>query len=329
MEYAPVTGALCCYHAYKQMLPAKRPLILLLEVPFFYFVCTVLNWNGFAIAAAFIHLVWRYVRCTGADEPVEGSVFVTGCDSGMGETTAFHLAGVGYHVFAGCYLTESFAKYESLPNVTPIQIDVSDEKSVAAAAAAVKGAIENSKGAIKGLYGVLQCAGIAYIAPFEYVPMGAFKRQMDVNFYGYVYVAQAFLPLVKHDATRPGARRGRFVFVSSGPLPGPGVPFITSYLAAKWAMDAVCQGLRMEMRLRQLPVRSSSSCSSSGCYSSSSSCSSSISSCITCIATKFNHWTASAPPPPTHTHTHIHAPPLNLLASDTRPTPTACRRSTA
>ena len=84
--------------------------------------------------------------------------------------------------------------------------------------------------------------------------MAAFKRQIDVNYYGYVHVAKAFLPIVKHYVTQPGARRGRFAFVSSGPLPGPGVPFITSYLGAKWAGEALCQGLRMEMRLRQLPI---------------------------------------------------------------------------
>jgi NAD(P)-dependent dehydrogenase (short-subunit alcohol dehydrogenase family) len=84
--------------------------------------------------------------------------------------------------------------------------------------------------------------------------MKAFKNQIDVNFYGYVYVAKAFLPIVKEYVLQPGARRGRFAFVSSGPVPGPGVPFITSYMAAKWAGDALCQGLRMEMRLRQLPI---------------------------------------------------------------------------
>ena len=84
--------------------------------------------------------------------------------------------------------------------------------------------------------------------------MDAFKRQIDVNYYGYVYVTKAFLPLVKADVLKPGSRRGRFCFVSSGPLPGPGVPFITSYLGAKWAGEALCQGLRMEMRLRQLPI---------------------------------------------------------------------------
>ena len=181
-------------------------------------------------------------------------MFVTGCDSGMGETTAFHLAKVGYHVFAGCFSKDSFSKYESFENITPIQIDVSNEESVAKAVEEVKSVIEKSKGSIKGLYGVLQCAGIAYTAPFEYIPMSAFRRQVDVNYYGYVYVTKAFLPLVKADTTKPNARRGRFCFVSSGPLPGPGVPFITSYLGAKWAGEALCQGLRMEMRLRQLPI---------------------------------------------------------------------------
>lgn len=209
---------------------------------------------AFSFFSALVYAIWRFARRTGTDQPVEGAVFVTGCDSGMGETTAFHLAKVGYHVFAGCYFTESFQKYAALKNVTPIQIDVASEESVASAAAAVEKTISESKGVIKGLYGVLQCAGIAYTAPFEYISMKDFKRQIDVNFYGYVYVAKAFLPIVKSYATKPGARRGRFAFVSSGPLPGPGVPFITSYLGAKWAGEAICQGLRMEMRLRQLPI---------------------------------------------------------------------------
>lgn len=173
----------------------------------------------------------------------------------MGEVTAVHLATkCNYTVFAGCYLKESFKKYEHMSNVIPVQIDVSDENSVENARKFVEDYVNNPDNKIKGFYGLLLCAGIAYIAPFEYIPMKAFKRQIDVNYYGYVYLTKAFLPLMKKSVLRPNARRGRICFVSSGPLPGPGVPFITSYLGAKWAGDALIQGLRMEMRLRQLPI---------------------------------------------------------------------------
>ena len=64
--------------------------------------------------------------------------------------------------FSGCFLTESFKKYESFPNITPIQLDVSNEESVDKAVVKVQEAISKSNGKIKGLYGVLQCAGIAY-----------------------------------------------------------------------------------------------------------------------------------------------------------------------
>ena len=41
---------------------------------------------------------------------VEGAVFVTGCDSGMGFWTAGLLADLGYIVVAGCFLEDSEAK---------------------------------------------------------------------------------------------------------------------------------------------------------------------------------------------------------------------------
>ncbi len=59
----------------------------------------------FAIVCALFWVFFvRWLRSTGADQPVRGCVFVTGCDSGMGETTAFHLANkTGFHVFAACF----------------------------------------------------------------------------------------------------------------------------------------------------------------------------------------------------------------------------------
>ena len=60
---------------------------------------------------------------------------------------------------------------------------------------------------ISGLFGVLQCAGIAYTAPFEYIPMESFRNQVEVNFFGYIYVAKAFLPRLKRSVMKPGARR--------------------------------------------------------------------------------------------------------------------------
>ena len=50
-----------------------------------------------AIVALIIYGLIKFARRTGEDQPVEGACFVTGCDSGMGETTAFHLAKTGYH----------------------------------------------------------------------------------------------------------------------------------------------------------------------------------------------------------------------------------------
>lgn len=48
-----------------------------------------------------------------AKEPVQGAVFITGCDSGMGEVTALQLAKKGYTVFAGCYSEKSKASLKT------------------------------------------------------------------------------------------------------------------------------------------------------------------------------------------------------------------------
>ena len=40
----------------------------------------------------------------------EGCVLITGCDSGMGMASTLHLAGKGFHIFAGCLNEEKMVR---------------------------------------------------------------------------------------------------------------------------------------------------------------------------------------------------------------------------
>ena len=71
-----------------------------------------------------------------------------------------------------------------------------------------------------------------------------------MNFFGYVRVAQAFLPLLRDSADNPTARRGRLVFFGTGggvcsPVPA----LLSAYMASKFAVEAYCHSLRSELQL--------------------------------------------------------------------------------
>src|SRR6202011_4384482 len=89
------------------------------------------------------------------------------------------------------------------------------------------------------LRGVVNNAGIAVAGPLEFLPVDELRRQFEVNVFGAVEVAQAFLPQL-----RP--TRGRLVFVGSisGRL---AVPFIAPYSASKFALRAFADALRVEL----------------------------------------------------------------------------------
>ncbi len=170
-------------------------------------------------------------------------VVITGTSTGIGAASAVLLAEKGFRVFAG---VRSAADGDALVGrctgeLTPIHIDITDESSISAAVDTVESAVGE-----RGLFGLVNNAGIVKPGPLELQPMADFRRQLEVNLIGQVAVTQAFLPLI---------RRGNGRIVNVGSIGGHLVlPLHGAYSASKFGMEAVSDALRLELRQWRIPV---------------------------------------------------------------------------
>jgi NAD(P)-dependent dehydrogenase (short-subunit alcohol dehydrogenase family) len=168
---------------------------------------------------------------------VLGGVVITGASTGIGEACAFHLDALGFRVFAG---VRDPADGERLTRaasdrLVPVHLDVTDAVSVQAAVETVAHALGDAP-----LSGLVNNAGIAVASPLEFVPLDALRRQMEVNVIGQVAVTQAFLPPL---------RRARGRIVNMGSMAGRfASPFMGPYNASKFALEALTDSLRLELR---------------------------------------------------------------------------------
>ena len=130
--------------------------------------------------------------------------FITGANKSIGFEAARLLLQQGYYVYLGTRSMENGneavaqLKAEGLTNVAPIQIDVADEASVAAARAAV-----GQKTDVLDV--LINNAGISGGIPQTALtaPVATFKKVFDTNVFGVVTVTQAFIDLLKKsDAPR-------------------------------------------------------------------------------------------------------------------------------
>ncbi len=174
---------------------------------------------------------------TGTHSGDGGAVVITGTSTGIGAACALRVAAAGFRVFAGVRRVAD-ADALTLDNsgtLTPLLMDITDPGMIAAAVDTVAQAVDG-----RGIAGLVNNAGIVRPGPLEYQPMDDFRRQLEVNLFGHVSVTQAFLPLLR-------AGNGRLVNVGSigGRLV---LPLHGAYSASKFAMEAVTDAFRLELR---------------------------------------------------------------------------------
>lgn len=154
-----------------------------------------------------------------------GEYLVTGAASGIGFATATRLAGPAHRVWAldrDADRLERVLDAAALPNVERLVADVGDEASVELALRRVAAVADH-------LDGLVNCAGIIPVAPFDQHSVLDWERSYRVNVIGTYLVLRASLPLLR------AGEAASVVNLASMAAKIPG-PYTVAYNASKAAV---------------------------------------------------------------------------------------------
>jgi len=167
-----------------------------------------------------------------ADDKEQKAILVTGASTGIGRNLAETLAAEGHFVYAGARKQSDIDALSAIENIQGIRLDVTVQEEIDAAVATITGAG-------RGLYGLVNNAGVLVIGPMIEVSEDDMQFQMDVNVFGPYRVTKAFAPLIIES-------KGRITTTGSisGILSG---PFIGPYSISKHGNEAFTDSLAVEM----------------------------------------------------------------------------------
>lgn len=166
------------------------------------------------------------------DDGMSKVVLITGASSGIGKAAALRFIEHGHTVYAGARRLELMEDLAAA-GVHTLRLDVTDEESCAAC---VDEIIRNEG----GVDILINNAGYGAYGPVEAVPLTKAQAQLDVNLYGVVRMVKLIAPVMREQG------HGRIVNISSAA--GRVTTFLGGwYHAAKYALEAVSDSLRMEL----------------------------------------------------------------------------------
>ncbi|WP_313601323.1 oxidoreductase [Rhizobium sp.] len=160
--------------------------------------------------------------------------FITGANSGFGLAIATAASAAGHTVIGTVRSEASRADLAAqLPDIHTTLCDVTDFDRIPA----IVEQVEKDHGPVDVL---INNAGYGHEGVLEESPIEEMRRQFDVNVFGAVAVAKAFLPRFRQ------RRRGFIVNVTSmgGMITMPGIGY---YCGSKFALQGISEVMRSEM----------------------------------------------------------------------------------
>ena len=179
---------------------------------------------------------------------------ISGASTGIGRTTALALLNQNFSVIAGVRSEAAASRLREQASAIKqgrleiVTLDVTDQASIEDAVAHAT----NLTGA-DGLRAVINNAGIAVAGPVEHLTPAHWRSQFDVNLFGAIALTRATLPLLRRGVTAHGRGVPRLLFISS--IAGRVAhPFMAPYTCSKFALSALGDSLRLELRRQGIGV---------------------------------------------------------------------------
>ena len=162
------------------------------------------------------------------------TVFITGCSSGIGYTTAVCLKDRGHRVIC------SVRKHDDVKLLIEkgfecLQLDLADSNSIQAA---VQKLIELTDGKIDALF---NNGAFGQPGAVEDLSRDALRNQFETNFFGTHELTNLLIPLMRKQG------RGRIIYNSSV-LGFVAMKFRGAYNSSKFALEGLADTLRLELR---------------------------------------------------------------------------------
>jgi short-subunit dehydrogenase len=172
-------------------------------------------------------------------------VLITGASSGIGRAAARAYAAQGAHLVLAArreeLLREVVREVEGLgARAAAVRCDITQAEDVARL-------MREAETHFGGVDILINNAGIGLFGPVEALAEEQLRQVFEVNFFALVRVTRAALPLLRR---RPG---GQIVNVSSV-LGHRGLPLLGGYCAAKAAVNALTESLRVELAAEGISV---------------------------------------------------------------------------
>lgn len=165
-------------------------------------------------------------------------VFITGTSTGFGKLTTITLAKAGYTVIAGMRDIDGknaqvANELSQIPNVDVVEIDITKDDSV-------NNAFANMLAKYGRIDVLVNNAAVAGFGLLEAYSLDRIRQMFEVNFYGVIRTYQAVLPAMRE------AGKGLIINITSG-ASGHTMPFMIPYLASKFGVESITEGLQDEL----------------------------------------------------------------------------------